>query len=51
MAFFSRDIGLNTITLDNINLDVDYCYPKSTSHVKRMAWHNKYKQRKVSKKR
>ena len=46
VTFFSRDIGLNSITLENINLDddhFDYCDPETINHVKPMAWHNTYK--------
>ena len=40
-------MGLNSITLDNINFDddhFDYCDP----HVRLIVWYNKYKQRKAS---
>ena len=39
VTFFSRDIGLNSITLDNINLyngHCDYCDLKTINHVKPM---------------
>ena len=55
VTFFSNDMGLNSITLDNnINLDhnnFDYCDPESNNHVRVMAWYNRYKQLKASKKR
>ena len=46
VTFFSSYIDLNSITLDNINLDVhnfDYCDPKNINHLKLMVMHNKYK--------
>ena len=54
VTFFSEDIGLNSTTLDNSNLDdkhLDYCDPETITHIRRMGWYNKYKQTKVSKKR
>lgn len=54
VIFFSRDIGLNSITLENINLSnghCDYCDLETINHVKQMTLHNKYKQRKTSKNR
>ena len=53
-AFFSDDIGLKSITLDDIKLDdnnFDDCNPETINHARLMAWHNRYKQRKVSKNR
>ena len=41
-AFFSRYIGLNSIDLNNINLDYDhsdYCDPETINYVKIMTWH------------
>ena len=43
-TFFSIDIGLNIIALDDIDLDdyyFDYLNPETINHVKLMAWHNK----------
>ena len=54
VTFFISYIGLNSITLDNINLDdyhFDYCGPETMNHFTLMALHNKYKQHKASKKR
>ena len=51
VTFFSSDIGLNSITIDNINLGddhFDYCDPET---IRLMGWYNKSKQRKGSKKR
>ena len=50
VAFFSNDIGLNSITFDNINLDddnFDDCDPGTIAHVRLMARRNRYKQRKA----
>ena len=41
---FIKGIGLNSITLDNINFDddhFDYCDPKTINHVGLMVWCNK----------
>ena len=40
VTFFSKDKGLNSITLDSINLDddhFDYCNPETINHV-RHVW-------------
>ena len=53
VTFFSKKVGLNSIALDNINLDGDhfgYCDPETINDVIPVAWRNKYKQRKASKK-
>ena len=45
-AFFSRYIGLNSIDLNNINLDYDhsdYCDPETINYVKIMTWHKHIK--------
>ena len=42
-TFFSNDIGLNSILLDNINIDddnFDNCDSETISHVRLMTWHN-----------
>ena len=52
LIFFSEDIGLNSITLVNINLDhdhFDYCDPETINHVRLMGSYNKCKQHKASK--
>ena len=52
VTFLSRDIGLNIIVLENINLEndhFDYCDPETINDVKPKGWHDKYKQRKASK--
>ena len=54
VIFHSKDIGLNSVTLDNNNLDdrhFDYCDQETINHVRLVEWRNKYKQRKSSKKR
>ena len=48
-TFFSNDVGLNSITLDNFNLDdnnFDGCDPKTISHIGLIACHNRFKQAK-----
>ena len=53
VTFFSRDTNLNSVTLDNINLDddgFDYCDPETINQVRLIGCYNKYKQRKASKK-
>ena len=53
VTFFSEDIGLNSITFVNFNLDddhFDYCDSETINHVRVMGWHDQYKQRKASKK-
>ena len=53
VTFFSRDTNLNSVTLDNINLDdngSDYCDPETINQVRLIGCYNKYKQRKASKK-
>ena len=53
-TFFCNDIGLNSITLYNINFDDDNfvaCDPETISHIRLMAWYNRFKQRKACKKR
>ena len=53
VTLFSEDIGLNSITIDNINLDddhFDFCDPKTINHVTLMGKYNKHKQPKASKK-
>ena len=45
VTFFSEDIGLNSITLVNINLDDDHfdcCDPETVNHIRLMGWYNKY---------
>ena len=52
VTFLRKDIGLNIIALENINLEndnFDYCDPETINDDKPMGWHNKYKQRKASK--
>ena len=54
VRFFSSDIALNSITVDNNNLDdsnFDYFDPETISYVRRMDWYNGFKQRKTCKKR
>ena len=54
VTFFSRDIGLNSISLYNFSLDDDhfyYCHPGTINSFKLMVWYHKYKQHKSSKKR
>ena len=54
VTFFSNDIGVVCITLDNINLydtNFDNCYTQTINHVKLMGWYNRYKQYKTFKKR
>ena len=50
-TFLSDDVGFNTIDLNNINLDDDDNFdkddPESTGQVRLMAWHNRFKQRKL----
>ena len=53
VTFFSEDIGLNRINLNNAKLDdenLDDCDSEIISHVKLMGWSNKYKQQKACKK-
>ena len=53
VAFFSNNIGLNSINLNNINPDdddFDNFDPETINHVRLMAWYNRYKQRKAYKK-
>ena len=53
VRFFSSDIALNSITVENINLDdsnLDYIDPETISYVRRMDWYNGFKQRKTYKK-
>ena len=38
-------MGLNTVDLNNINLDDDH--PETIIHVRLMAWCNRYKELKV----
>ena len=50
VTFFINDIGLNSVSLFNINLDnesSDYCYPETINHVKLMGWYNRFKQSKA----
>ena len=52
VTFFLNDIGLNGISLDNINLDDNfgYCDPESINHFTLIGCHNKFKQCKTLKK-
>ena len=52
VTFFSSGTSLNTIHLNNINLDNDNVYyyvPGTVIHVQIMAWHNRYEKRKAHK--
>ena len=52
VTFFSNDIGLNSITLDNLNDDVsDDWDPETISFNRLVDWHNRFIQRQASKKR
>ena len=52
VTFFSNDIGLNSITLDNLDDDVsDDCDPETISFDRVMDWHNRVIQCQASKKR
>ena len=54
VTFFVDDIGLNSISLFNINLydeNFDYCDPETINHVRLMGWYNKFKQCKSLKKK
>ena len=54
VTFFNNDIGLDSIILNNINLDddnFDNCDPETINHGRHMAWYNRYKQHKTCKKR
>ena len=47
VTFFSTDMGLTTMHFNNINLDDDNFDdddPKTISHVRRIAWCDRYKQ-------
>ena len=47
ITFFSNDIGLHSINLNNLNLDddnFDECHPKTINHIRLMARYNRYKQ-------
>ena len=51
-TLFSNDIGLNSITLDNLDDDKsDDRDPETISYVRLMDWYNRFIQRKASKKR
>lgn len=54
VTFFSTDAGLNSMNFNNINLD-DYNFddydPKTINHVRLLAWCNRYKHDKASKKK
>ena len=53
VTFNSNDIGLNSRTLHNINLDdnnFDDCDTETINHVKLMGWYNRFKQGKACKK-
>ena len=50
VTFFSKDIGLNSITLNNIVLII-VIQPEISSYVRLMVWYNKFKQCKSCKKR
>ena len=44
VTYFSSDMGLNTINLNNVNLDVDNFDdydPKTINHVRLMTWYNR----------
>ena len=52
VALFSHNIGLNTITFDNLDDDKsDYCDPETFSYLRLMDWYNRFIQRKASKKK
>ena len=54
VTFFSNDIGLNSVIMNNINLDDDDfgdCDPETINHGRLMAWYNRYKQHKKCKKK
>lgn len=54
VAFFSNNIGLNSINLNNINPDdddFDNFDPETINHVRLKAWYDRYKQRKALKKK
>ena len=49
-TFFSIDIGLTNIKLENINLDDDKFHdydPETTNHIRLMACYNRYEQHKT----
>ena len=51
ITFVSEEIGINSITLDNINLDDDnfhYFDSETISYVRIMVLYKKYKQRKIN---
>ena len=54
VAFFSKDIGLDTINLSNSNLDEDNFgngNPETVNYIRLLAWYNRYKQHKACKKK
>ena len=53
VIFTTDEIGVLFVNLSSINLDDDIFYeddPKTITHARLLAWHNKLKQRKVFKK-
>ena len=53
VIFTTDEIGVLCVNLSNINLDDDIFYeddPKTITHARLLAWHNKLKQRKAFKK-
>ena len=53
VTFFSNNVGLNIINLNNDNLDhdkFDAYDPETINHIRLTAWYNRYKQHKTCKK-
>ena len=54
VTFSSNEMGILSVDLSNINFDDGNFYedgPKTITHVRLLAWHNKHKQRKAFKKK
>ena len=54
VTFFISDIGLNSMNLNNVDLDDDIFddyNPEAIDHIRIMAWNDKYKQHQPCKKR
>ena len=54
VTFFISDIGVNSMNLNNVNLDDDIFddyNPEAIDHIRIMAWYDKYKQHQPCKKR
>ena len=50
VTFFSIDIGLNCMNLNNVNIDDDNFGdydPETINHFRLMAWYNRYEQHKI----